>query len=642
MLKNNVARIVRVFAVLILVIVLTRLPVADVAAQQGRSVGEYAPDAVLVQFLPGAGAEVVAAAEAAAGGDIVKEYSLVPGLTYMHLSADVDVMQTIEKLKGIDGVVYAEPDYVVYPTDTIPNDTRWAEQWAFATVRAPLAWDTSTGAGDVVVAVIDTGVDTTHPDLINNLWTNPDEIAGNGIDDDNNGYIDDIHGWDFYDNDNNPMDSNSHGTHTAGTICAEGNNGQGVAGVVWRCKIMALRFIGPNGGFSSAVVDALSYLVAKQVKLSNNSWGGDGYSVSLYNAINNAKAVNHLFIAAAGNNNSDNDAVAFYPSSYNLDNIVAVAASDEANAKASFSNWGAMRVDLAAPGVSILSTVPNAGYATLSGTSMAAPLVTGALATLYGLHPGWTYQQARDNLFATVQRTDSMPGLTVTGGILDLAAAAEAAAAAPQDPTNLAASSHVTNQIDLAWSDNASNESGYAIERSIDQVAWERIMTLPSNSTAAIDTGCLSLECFYRVQAINDFGYSGYSNVVSATPLLPPGIHVGDLDGSSVLSRPKQWDATVTILVHDEYHAPVANATVTGVWSNKMGQSTCRTDGAGQCSVLKSKLKTNIPSISFRITAIAEATHPYQPNFNHDPDGDSTGTVIVVTRPASFGVNVRG
>ena len=143
---------------------------------------------------------------------------------------------------------------------------------------------------------------TTHPDLINNLWTNPDEIAGNGIDDDSNGYIDDIHGWDFYDNDNDPMDSNSHGTHTAGTICAEGNNGLGVTGVVWRCKLMVLRFMGPAGGFSSAVVDALGYLVAKKVHLSNNSWGGDGYSVSLYTAIDNAKVVNHLFVAAAGNN----------------------------------------------------------------------------------------------------------------------------------------------------------------------------------------------------------------------------------------------------------------------------------------------------------------------------------------------------
>ena len=203
------------------------------------------------------------------------------------------------------------------------------------------------------------------------------------------------------------MDSNSHGTHVAGTICAEGNNELGVVGVVWHCKIMSLRFMGPGGGFSSAVVDALGYLVAKQVKLSNNSWGGDGYSVSLYSAISNAKAVNHLFVAAAGNSNNDNDAVAFYPSSYDLDNIVAVAASNETNAKASFSNWGATRVDLAAPGVSILSTVPNAGYATLSGTSMATPVVTGALAMLYGVHPGWTYQQARDNLFHTVQRVRS-------------------------------------------------------------------------------------------------------------------------------------------------------------------------------------------------------------------------------------------
>ena len=637
MLKINAVRIVRFFVVLALVTVAGRFAVADVAAQQQAPGAEYAPDAVLVQFAPSADTESAAAAEATAeavsGGEIIREFSLVPGLTYLRLPLGADVMQTIEKLKAIDGIVYAEPDYMVYPTDTIPNDTRWAEQWAFATVRAPLAWDVTTGAADVVIAVIDTGVDTTHPDLINNLWTNPGEIADNGIDDDNNGYIDDINGWDFYDNDNNPMDGNSHGTHVAGTICAEGNNELGVVGVVWHCKIMSLRFMGPNGGFSSAVVDALGYLVAKQVKLSNNSWGGDGYSVSLYNAINNAKAVNHLFVAAAGNSNNDNDAVAFYPSSYDLDNIVAVAASNETNVMASFSNWGATRVDLAAPGVNILSTWPNGGYAALSGTSMSTPLVTGALATLYGLHPGWTYQQARDNLFHTVQRFDSMTGLTLTGGIPDLAAAVAVAAAVPQDPSVLVASAPVTNQIDLAWSDNASNETGYTIERTTDHVAWERILTLPGGSITASDTGCWSYECFYRVQAINDAGYSGYSNVVSVTPILPSGLHVGDLDGSTAIPQPKQWDAIVTIFVHDEYHAPVVNATVTGVWSSKMGQGSCRTDNAGRCLVSKRKLKTNIASLSFRITSITEATHPYQPNFNHDPDGDSTGTVIVVMRP---------
>ena len=153
------------------------VPLADVAAQQSAPGAEYAPDAVLVQFAPSADTESAAAAEAASGGEIIREFSLVPGLTYMRLPLGADVIQTIEKLKGIDGIVYAEPDYVVYPTDTISNDTRWAEQWAFATVRAPLAWDVTTGAADVVIAVIDTGVDTTHPDLINNLWTNPGEIA---------------------------------------------------------------------------------------------------------------------------------------------------------------------------------------------------------------------------------------------------------------------------------------------------------------------------------------------------------------------------------------------------------------------------------------------------------------------------------
>jgi hypothetical protein len=396
---------------------------------------------------------------------------------------------------------------------------------------------------------------------------------------------------------------------------------------------MALRFMGPAGGFSSAVVEALGYLVAKGVKISNNSWGGDGYSVSLYNAINNAKAANHLFVAAAGNSNSDNDIVAYYPPSYHLDNIVAVAASDQAGTKASFSNWGATRVDLAAPGVSILSTVPNGGYAALSGTSMATPHVTGAVATLFGLHPGWTYQQARTALFGSVYPSATMSGLTVTGGILDLAAADQIAIAVPQDPTELSASNQTPGQIALTWRDNASSESGYAVERSTDQANWERILTLVANSTQGKDTGCFSDPCFYRIQGFNDFGGSGYTNIVAATPIMPPNAHIGDLDGSATPVQGKTWGAVVTILVHDEGHRPVANAIVSGTWNTDAKPATCQTTALGQCTLAKRNIKADLRSVTFRVTGVAQATHPYQPSLNHDPDGDSTGTVIVVMRP---------
>ena len=393
----------------------------------------FNPTAVLVRFAPYVDEAYRETVRAMVGNGVIKSYEQEPGLELIHTA--VGVQRAITLLSG--AVLYAEPDYVVHATNT-PNDPNFGLLWgmnntgqtvngdpgiAGADSNAPEAWNTYTGDANFTIAIIDTGTQYTHPDLAANIWTNPGEIAGNGIDDDADGYVDDTRGWDFFSVDNNPDDTNGHGTHTAGTVGAVGNNGIGVAGVNWNCKLVPLRFIGPTGGYTSDAILAVNYCRTKNIKVSNNSWGGGGFSQGLYDAINAAKSVGHIFCAAAGNNGTNNDTTPSYPASYNLDNIVAVAATDNNDARASFSCYGLTSVDLGAPGVTVLSTYSGSQYAYLSGTSMATPHVTGGVALVYALNPGWTYQQVRTQILSTVRHIPSMNGVTATGGVLDLAAA---------------------------------------------------------------------------------------------------------------------------------------------------------------------------------------------------------------------------
>jgi subtilisin family serine protease len=280
-------------------------------------------------------------------------------------------------------VEYAYVDSRIRITST-PNDPRFGEMWDQenttqtggtndADIDATAAWDIHTGSHNTIVAVIDTGIDWTHADLDDNLWINADEINGNGLDDDGNGYVDDYFGYDFINHDGNPMDDQGHGTHVAGTIGAEGNNGVGVTGINWNVSLMALKFLGADGsGTTSDAIEAILYAVNNGAHIINASWGGDPFSQALFDAIAYARDHGTIFVAAAGNgdafgNGIDNDANAFYPSGYALDNIISVAATDNSDNLATFSNYGATTVDLAAPGVNILSTTRGGGYGLNSG-----------------------------------------------------------------------------------------------------------------------------------------------------------------------------------------------------------------------------------------------------------------------------------
>ena len=347
--------------------------------------------------------------------------------------ADMDTVTAARATLGrLDGMVRSvDLDYVVH-TCVLPNDTSFSSLWGMhntgqsggtpdADIDAPEAWDMHTGSLAVKVGVIDTGIDHTHPDLAANIWINPSEIAGNSIDDDGNGFIDDIRGWDFVNNDNNAFDDQYHGTHCAGTIGGVGNNGQGVAGVCWTVSLVPLKFLNSSGsGAISDATEAVAYATSIGVHLTSNSWGGGGYNQAFKDALDASHAAGILFVAAAGNSNANNDLGGFFPSNYDSPCVISVAATTRTDAKSSFSSYGLTTVDLGAPGSEIFSAQPGGLYQNLNGTSMATPHVAGACALLKAFKPSLTHLEIKDAIFASVDVTPAMSGITVTGGRLNV------------------------------------------------------------------------------------------------------------------------------------------------------------------------------------------------------------------------------
>ena len=383
----------------------------SMASGQNIEKPEYVPGELLVKFKPEVNETDIASLKADLGLEAIKILEKI-AVHYLKLHKDTAIKKTVDLLRKSPLVEYAEPNYIRYLDTTIPNDPKL---WGLlglnntgqtggtpdADIDAPEAWDITTGDHAVVVAVIDSGMDLDHEDLAANLWINSGEIPGNGIDDDENGYIDDVNGWDFRDNDNDPTGTGrpcgGHGTHVAGTIGAKGDNGIGVVGVNWNVTIMPLRVLGPFlkifcAANDADIIEAILYYTDFNVRVSNNSYGGGPKNAAMENAI---RASHSVFAAAAGNSGQNTDVNPHYPSSYILDNIVSVAATDHNDQMAGFSNFGSQSVDLAAPGVNILSTVLNDGYGLLSGTSMASPHVAGAAAQLLADDPGLTNMEIK-------------------------------------------------------------------------------------------------------------------------------------------------------------------------------------------------------------------------------------------------------
>lgn len=359
-------------------------------------------------------------------------------------SSDLAHEGIVSALTDIEGFLTVEPNFLAWMDDTIPNDSLFGVQWALentgqlggvvdADIDAPLAWDINTGSGGTVVGVVDSGVYYNHADLNDNMWRNPGEIAGDGIDNDGNGFIDDIFGYDFLNGDNDPFDDEGHGTAVAGIIAAEGNNAQGVVGVNWDAKIMALKIFDPVGFAGTAqIVGAVNYATMMKrdygvdVIATNHSWGTVGFSTVLRDAIAASGDQEILFVASAGNSNHDNDIAPQYPASYDLDNIISVAATDRFDAKAGFSSFGATTVDLGAPGVSTQTTSRFGGFTSFGGTSAAAPYVAGAAALVHDTFPGASALEVKQALLDGTDPISALAGITVTGGRLNLFGAMQA------------------------------------------------------------------------------------------------------------------------------------------------------------------------------------------------------------------------
>ena len=387
----------------------------------------YAPDRVLVSG-------AVNVADLVATGAAVRADMVSPGLARVTLPAGTDVPAAVARMAALPGVRSAQPDYTIIPALT-PSDPRFSSQWAYTPVQAAAAWGVTTGTGATIIAVVDTGVDVGHPDLAPNLWRNPGEVPGNGVDDDRDGFVDDINGANFLTNSGTLTDDVGHGTHVAGIAAARGDNGQGGAGVDWHARIMALKFMGPNGGYTSDAVRAIDYAVAHGARVINNSWGG-GHDPATADAIGRARAAGVIVVNAAGNDGSDIDRTPFYPAAYSVafDNVLTVAATNSADRLTSYTNTGLRGVTLGAPGDSIFSTLPGGRYGFMSGTSMAAPFVSGAVALLWDRHPDWNYRQIIDKITASVDTLPALAGRVATGGRLNLAKLLDAPAAVPPSP----------------------------------------------------------------------------------------------------------------------------------------------------------------------------------------------------------------
>ncbi len=476
-----------------------------------RAEAEYVPGEVLVRFrseetvvggeesvpMPllarGTGREIQASIEKFDGAEMVR------GLRLARVPAE-DTLKAVEALKARADVLYAEPNYIWHKTNT-PNDASYGDLWGLkntgqtgnndqsptqpapqpgtpgADIKAEQAWNTTTGSRSVVVGVVDEGIDINHPDLQPNIWVNPGEVAGNGIDDDGNGFVDDVNGWDFNSNDRTVYDGaptndiDSHGTHVAGTIGARGNNGVGVAGVNWQVSLMSLKVLGVGGGSTVNIIKAYAYarMMREQhginIRVLNNSYGGSGFSQAAFDAISALNEAGILFVAAAGNDANDSFNFPDYPASYDLPNVIAVAATDRFDQLAVFSNFGARSVSMGAPGRGILSTTPNNTYQFFSGTSMATPHVTGAAALVCASIPGCAGSAAINSGISTEHLRGvialsgdvipSLQGKTTTGRRLNVAAAIQSANEGDTTPPATTGDLHVTAQdgrtVTLTW-----------------------------------------------------------------------------------------------------------------------------------------------------------------------------------------------
>lgn len=513
---------------------------------------EFRQDRIIVRAADAASRGALQRLQAAWATPTVRRLGGEGEAELVQLPPGLSVGAALERFQRSGLVQFAEPDYLVRPL-LAPNDFQYLnqDQWnlhntgiyggiAGADIMAEAGWNLQTDASSIVVAVVDSGVRYTHEDLAANMWVNPGESGTdgqgrnkrtNGIDDDGNGYIDDVHGINVLNGTGNPWDDWGHGTHVAGIVGGVGNNSVGIAGVAWRVKIMACKFITGDGQYSvSDAVTCLNYARAKGARIVTASWGGYAFnSTALRDAITALRTAGIILTAAAGNDNNNNDVMPLYPASYDHDNIVAVAATDRTDARAGYSNYGSATVDLGAPGSPVFSTWAGSDrdYRYNEGTSMAAPHLAGACALLWARYPADNYQQILQRVLSTTDALPALAGKTKTGGRLNLGAAL--ASSAPPPPTTLPAPSGLiattasSSSVTLSWTDNSGSETGFEIERSTDNVNFTVVASVGANTTTTAASGLSAATTYYfRVRAAQDAMRSSYSNTAGATTQAAP------------------------------------------------------------------------------------------------------------------------
>ena len=388
-------------------------------------------DEVLVKFKGGVSADLAHDINTKSHGVVLETLGDL-GWQRIKVPAGSKLSSVIARYMDSGQVEAVQPNFFYHLLNT-PNDTSFGSMYGMTKISAPQAWDLATGSPAVVVADIDTGIKYTHDDLAANIWTNSGEIPTNGIDDDGNGFIDDYYGYDFFFNDPDPLDENGHGTHTAGTLGAVGNNAIGVTGVNWNVKIMSIKIYSPAGTdtTSAMLVNAYNYVRLMKnrgvnIRVTNNSYGGCneacGYDQATKDALDAMGDAGILNVFAAGNDNLNNDTTPAYPASYTSPSVLVMAASNSTDARSGFSNYGVNSVDIAAPGSGVLSTYnsSNSSYATLSGTSMASPHGAGAAALLSAYNPALSPASLKATLMNTVDVLAQWNGVVKTGGRLNV------------------------------------------------------------------------------------------------------------------------------------------------------------------------------------------------------------------------------
>jgi subtilisin family serine protease len=419
------------------------------------AVPQTRPPELLVRFKQGVSLDEIRRVAVAHHDQLEDEIESVKGLSVIDDLDNTDPNDLAAQYRSMKDIVdYAEVnsqvsfddpvpaeftyEYINHPTPGLPDDPQFVEQWALdnqgqengkagADISALEAWKKTHGSSDVVVAVLDSGVDYTHLDLRSNMWLRPDNVPA--YFDDELGSFNDQQGYNGTDPLTDPMDDNGHGTHCAGIIGAEGDNSEGIAGINWHVQIMPLKFLGRGGfGTTADAIKAINYAIDRKkhgvnIRVINASWGSTQNSKALEDAIRAAGDAGILFVAAAGNDGSDNDRRPHYPSNYDLPNVISVAALDRSDQLASFSNWGVKSVHVAAPGKDILSTWLGDAYRDASGTSMAAPQVSGVAALILAKEPNLSVEKLKERILKSVDKLDALNGKVASGGRIDAAKA---------------------------------------------------------------------------------------------------------------------------------------------------------------------------------------------------------------------------